>query len=67
MIENDKDIPIRTMSKINKTGIFIGILLVLFAFLWIASKLGLIPSLFFDIWPQIVLIIIGIFILYKSL
>ncbi|MDR2967736.1 MAG: hypothetical protein LBU74_07290 [Methanobacteriaceae archaeon] len=67
MAENERDIPIRTKSRLNKTGIFIGILLVLFAFLWIASKLGLIPSIFFNLWPQIILIIIGIFILYKSL
>ena len=67
MIEDEKDIPIRIKSKLNKTGIFVGVLLVLFAFLWIASKLGLIPSIFFDIWPQIILIIIGVFILYKSL
>jgi len=67
MIENDKDIPIRTKRKINKSGIFVGVLLIIFALLWIASKLGLIPSIFFDIWIQIAIIIIGIFILYKSL
>ena len=64
---DDNDIPIKIKSKLNKTGIFVGILIVFFAFLWIASKLGLIPSILFDLWPQIILIIIGIFILYKSL
>ncbi|MCL2115560.1 MAG: hypothetical protein FWH29_04995 [Methanobrevibacter sp.] len=67
MIENDDDIPIRTQSRLNKTGVFIGVLIVLFALLWIASKLGLIPSILFDLWPQILLIIIGVFVLYKSL
>ena len=66
-MDEDRDIPIRTKSRLNKTGLFIGVLLVLFAFLWISSKLGLIPSIIFDLWPQIILIIIGIFILYKSL
>ena len=67
MIEDDKDIPIRTKSNLNKSGIFVGLLLILFALLWIASKLGFIPSIFFEIWIQIAIIIIGIFILYKSL
>ena len=67
MTIDDNDIPIRTKSRINKTGTFIGVLVVIFAFLWIASKLGMIPSILFDLWPQIILIVVGIFILYKSL
>jgi hypothetical protein len=67
MIENDGDIPIRTISSLNKTGAFIGLIIIVFAFLWISSKLGWIPSILFDLWPQIVLVVIGIFILYKSL
>jgi hypothetical protein len=67
MIEDDNDIPIKIKSSINKAGVFVGILIVLIAFAWIGAKLGLIPSIVFDMWPQIVLIIIGIFIVYKSL
>jgi len=67
MIENDNDIPIKIKSNINKAGIFVGILIVLIAIGWIGAKMGLIPPILFDMWPQIALIIIGIFIVYKSL
>lgn len=66
-MSNDNDIPFRTKNGVNKAGAFLGVLIIIFAFLWIASKLGLIPSIFFDLWPQIILVIIGIFILYKSI
>lgn len=67
MSDENNEIKIRSSKKINKTGIFFGILIILFAFLWIATRLGLIPNIIFSMWPQIILIIIGIFILYKSL
>lgn len=67
MFEDDNDIPINIKSKINKAGVFAGILIVLLAFAWITAKIGLIPPIIFDMWPQIVLIAIGIFIVYKSL
>jgi len=67
MIDDENDIPIRIRNKINKAGIFVGILIVLIALAWILAKLGLIPPIIFDMWPQIVLVIIGIFIIYKSL
>jgi len=67
MIDDDNDIRIKVKSTINKAGIFVGILIILIAIAWTAAKLGLIPTIVFDMWPQIVLIIIGIFIVYKSL
>ncbi|MCL2687446.1 MAG: hypothetical protein FWE58_02815 [Methanobrevibacter sp.] len=67
MIEDDDEIPIIIKSSISKAGIFIGILMIVMAITWIASKLGLIPPIIFDMWPQIALIVIGIFIVYKSL
>lgn len=67
MIQDDNDIPIKRRSNINKSGIFVGILIVLIAIVWIAAKIGWIPPIIFDMWPQIILIIIGIFVVYKSL
>lgn len=67
MIDDDNDIHIKRRSSVNKSGIFVGILIVLIAFAWIAAKMGWIPSIVFDLWPQIILIIIGIFVVYKSL
>ena len=67
MIEDDNDIPIKIRSNINKAGVFVGILIVLIAVAWIGAKMGLIPQVIFDMWPQIILIVIGIFIVYKSL
>jgi len=67
MIDDDNDIPIKRKKNINKAGIFVGILIVLIALAWTGAKLGLIPPIIFDMWPQIILIIIGIFVVYKSL
>ncbi|MDR2624149.1 MAG: hypothetical protein LBC39_06255 [Methanobrevibacter sp.] len=63
-----EDIPINDIKrKISKTGIFVGILIILFALTWIAVELGLIPKVILNLWPQIILLIVGIFILYKAL
>ncbi|WP_067260696.1 hypothetical protein [Methanobrevibacter cuticularis] len=67
MNDDNNNIPIRTRSKINKAGIFVGILIVVFALAWIAAKMGWIPDFIFTLWPQIILIIIGIYVLYRSL
>jgi len=67
MIKDDNNIPIKKRSNINKAGVFVGILIVLIAIAWIGAKMGLIPPIIFDMWPQIILIIIGIFVVYKSL
>ncbi|MDR2830951.1 MAG: hypothetical protein LBB45_07965 [Methanobrevibacter sp.] len=63
-----EDIPINDIKrKISKTGIFVGLLIILFALTWIAVELGLIPKVVLNLWPQIILLIIGIFILYKTI
>jgi len=66
MIDENNDIPLKIKRNISKTGIFVGILLIIFAIAWIAAKMGLIPQIIFDMWLQIVLILLGIFIVYKS-
>ena len=42
----------------------LGILIVVYALLWILAELKLIPVVLFAIFPQIVLLLIGIFIVY---
>ena len=46
----------------NKIAMLMGILI--YALLWILAELKLIPVVLFAIFPQIVLLLIGIFIVY---
>ena len=48
----------------NKIAILMGILIIIYALLWILAELKLIPVVLFAIFPQIVLLLIGIFIVY---
>ncbi|WP_299525960.1 hypothetical protein [uncultured Methanobrevibacter sp.] len=48
----------------NKIAMLMGILIVIYAVLWILAELKLIPVVLFAIFPQIVLLLIGIFIVY---
>ena len=45
-------------------AMLLGILIVVYALLWILAELKLIPVVLFAIFPQIVLLLIGIFIVY---
>ncbi|WP_407375770.1 hypothetical protein [Methanobrevibacter sp.] len=46
--------------------ILFGVLLVIYGVLWLLAELGIIPAIIFAIFPQIVLILIGIFIIYTA-
>lgn len=48
----------------NKIAMLMGILIIIYALLWILAELKLIPVVLFAIFPQIVLFLIGIFIVY---
>lgn len=48
----------------NKIVMLMGILIIIYALLWILAELKLIPVVLFAIFPQIVLLLIGIFIVY---
>ena len=48
----------------NKMAMLLGILIVVYALLWNLAELKLIPVVLFAIFPQIVLLLIGIFIVY---
>ena len=47
-----------------KIAMLLGILIVIYGVLWLLAELNVIPAVFFSIFPQIVLILIGIFIVY---
>lgn len=47
-----------------KIAIIFGVLIVIYGVLWLLVELNLIPAIFFVIFPQIVLILIGIGIIY---
>jgi len=47
-----------------KIALLVGILIIIYAVLWILAELGIIPVLLFALFPQIVLLLIGIFIVY---
>lgn len=48
----------------NKIAMLMGSLIIIYALLWILAELKLIPVVLFAIFPQIVLLLIGIFIVY---
>lgn len=48
----------------NKIAMLMGILIIIYALSWILAELKLIPVVLFAIFPQIVLLLIGIFIVY---
>ncbi|WP_413826960.1 MULTISPECIES: hypothetical protein [unclassified Methanobrevibacter] len=60
------NIPYEFRKMLNKFLILIGIAIIIYAVLWILAKLALIPYVFFSIFPQIILLMIGIFIFYQA-
>ena len=51
---------------IYKIAIVFGIIIVIYGVLWLLVNLGVIPAIVAAIFPQIVLIIIGLFIIYAA-
>jgi apolipoprotein N-acyltransferase len=49
-----------------KAAIVFGALIVIYGVLWLLATLGVIPVIVAAIFPQIVLIIIGLFIMYTA-
>ncbi|WP_296882575.1 hypothetical protein [uncultured Methanobrevibacter sp.] len=47
-----------------KIAILFGGLLVIYGILWLLAELKIIPMIIFAIFPQIVLILVGLFIIY---
>lgn len=59
--------PYNLRSYLNKVALLIGIIIIIYAVLWLLAELQIIPMIFFAIFPQIVLLLIGIFIVYVAL
>ena len=57
-------IPYDFRGMANKIAMLVGALIIIYAVLWILAELKLIPVILFAIFPQIVLLLIGIFIVY---
>ena len=51
---------------VYKIAIVFGIIIVIYGVLWLLVNLGMIPAIVAAIFPQIVLIIIGLFIIYAA-
>ena len=51
---------------IYKFALLFGILIIIYGVLWLLAELGVIPIIIFAIFPQIVLILFGIFIVYVA-
>lgn len=47
-----------------KSGFVLGFIIILYALIWMLAELHLIPAVVYMIFPQIVLLCIGIFIVY---
>lgn len=54
-------------SYINKFALLVGVIIIIYAVLWMLAELKLIPIIIFAIFPQIVLLLIGIFIVYIAM
>lgn len=58
--------PLEFRSTMNKVALCFGVILIIYATLSILIKLNLIPDILISIFPSIVLLIVGIFILISS-
>lgn len=54
-------------DSIFKIAIIFGVLIVLYGVLWLLVTLSIIPALIAAIFPQIVIIVIGLFIIYTAI
>lgn len=60
-------IPLYDLKEIGyKVAIIFGALIVIYGVLWLLAALKVIPAIVFAIFPQIILILIGIFIIYMA-
>lgn len=58
--------PFNVRELLIKFSFLVGFLIIIYALLWILAKLNVIPAIIYAIFPQIVLLFIGIFIVYMA-
>ncbi len=51
---------------LTKIGMLVGALIIIYAILWILAELKLIPVIIFALFPQVVLLLVGIFVFYQA-
>ncbi len=51
---------------LNKVLMLLGIVIIIYAILWILAELKLIPLIIYALFPQFVLLLVGIFIFYQA-
>lgn len=49
-----------------KSGFLLGSIIIIYAIIWMLAELHLIPAIIYLIFPQIILLLIGIFIVYLA-
>lgn len=55
------------VDKRNNATLYFGLVCIIVGLIWFAYTLGLIPEIYLKTWPQILLILIGLFLVFKSL
>lgn len=59
--------PYAIKGYLNKFALLAGVIIIIYALLWMFAELKIIPMIVFAIFPQIVLLLIGIFIVYMAI
>ena len=60
-------IPPELKDLLYKILLIFGVIIVIYGVLWLLVTLGLIPALIAALFPQVVIIIIGLFIIYTAI
>lgn len=63
----DRFVPPEFKELLYKLLLIFGVIIVIYGVLWVLVTLGLIPALVAALFPQIVIIIIGLFIIYVAI
>ncbi|MCR5027550.1 MAG: hypothetical protein K6A34_08965 [Methanobrevibacter sp.] len=61
------NMPFDLRDIFNKSLLFLGIIIIIYALIWILAKLNIIPPIVYSIFPQLVLLLIGILLVYLAL
>lgn len=59
-------IPYEVERKLYEVLLIMGIFIVVYALIWIFVGLGIIPSLLLTLFPPVLLLVVGIYVIYIS-
>ena len=59
--------PFELKKLLIKVAIVVGVIIVMYGILWLLAILNLIPPIIASLFPQVVIIIIGLFIIYTAI